>query len=121
LKYRLPGGCGGVDAVLVKVKVDLEGMEFDAVSQRLAPDTGAIMPLILEMGRRAAFFFSALCIGIGASDLVIKHFSLHSWHKTELWEISFGITAGLLLLEFFIRTPPLFATTPSQNKRKRPP
>jgi hypothetical protein len=79
------------------------------------------MPIILEMGRRAAFFFSALCIGIGGSDLVIKHFGLHSWHKTELWEILFGITAGLLLLEFFIRTPPLFATTPSQKKRKRPP
>jgi hypothetical protein len=42
---------------------------------------------------------------------VIKHFVLHSWYKIELWEIISGITAGLLLLEFFIRTPPLFATT----------
>jgi hypothetical protein len=42
---------------------------------------------------------------------VIKHFDLHSWYKIELWEIIFWITAGLLLLEFFIRTPPLFATT----------
>jgi hypothetical protein len=38
-----------------------------------------------------------------------------------LWEIVFGITAGLLLLEFFIRTPPLFATARWQKKRKRPP
>ncbi len=36
---------------------------------------------------------------------MIKHFGLHSWYKIELWEIVFGITAGLLLLEFFIRTP----------------
>jgi hypothetical protein len=52
---------------------------------------------------------------------VIKHFGLHSWYKTELWEIVFGITAGLLLLELFIRTPPLFVATPSQKKQKRPP
>jgi hypothetical protein len=49
---------------------------------------------------------------------VIKHFGLHSWYKTELQKIVFGLTAGLLLLEFFIRTPPLFATTRWQKKRK---
>jgi hypothetical protein len=79
------------------------------------------LSIIFELGRRAAFFLSALCMGIGGSDLVIMHFGLRSWYKTELWEIVFGITAGLLLLEFFIRTPPLFATIRCQRKQKRPP